>query len=584
MNISQFTNNSGYITGYTETDTLASVTGRGASTASQVSFTKTDDHAISVGTIRGRAVGSQGGEFIQLYERVNIGGPSGWGASNTGAPTYGLSVYGGANIGYGNNASLYAYAYRGNGNVGGTGEASWHPAGIYSGGTQWLYGTTYRNNANTWSQGQMYFDGNYGYGMVGLYASTRYQAIFAMGDAYKLPVDGTSTGSLYGLAWSHPNAGGVAGNLNTHGLLVMENGTFLAAVSGSIRARDDMRAPIFYDSQNTGFYLDPNGTSNLNQLTTNTRAKWNMPRWWMSREDYTSDQNYWTGTNGWGTSGGTWANAWRGGFSGWDIWGTGTDHPQGGGYVHAQGIVSGQHLATSDGSSGYGWMMVGAADAVANRYWLRGKWSTTTSGWVEMITTGNIGSQSVSNSNTVGGIGAGSFVRNDTYNSANAGLQVFRNIGNTTPSWPDSSHTFGLENNDAGHIVLNFHRAGYTSNNLVYNGSTFSFDMSIVSSGDVTAFSDRRVKENINTIENALEKVKTLRGVTYNRTDQVDKSEKIGVIAQEVREILPQVVQEQSDGMLGVSYGNITAVLIEAIKEQQKQIEDLKSELNAITN
>jgi hypothetical protein len=145
-NLNQLSNGPGYITGYTETDTLASVTGRGASTASQVSFTKTDDHAISVGTIRGRAVGSQTGEFIQLYERVNIGGPNGWGAANTAAPAYGLSVHGGANIGYGNNASLFAYAYRGNGNVAGTGEASHHPAGIYSTGTNWLYGTMYMNN------------------------------------------------------------------------------------------------------------------------------------------------------------------------------------------------------------------------------------------------------------------------------------------------------------------------------------------------------------------------------------------------------------------------------------------------------
>jgi hypothetical protein len=81
-----------------------------------------------------------------------------------------------------------------------------------------------------------------------------------MGDSYKLPADGATTGSLYGLAWSHPNAGGVAANLNTHGLLVLENGAFLAAVSGSIRARDDMRAPIFYDNNNSAFYLDPNAT------------------------------------------------------------------------------------------------------------------------------------------------------------------------------------------------------------------------------------------------------------------------------------------------------------------------------------
>jgi hypothetical protein len=106
---------------------------------------------------------------------------------------------------------------------------------------------------------------------------------------------------------------------------------------------------------------------------------------------------------------------------------------------------------------------------------------------------------------------------------------------------------------------------------------TLSNGGSITASGDITAFSDERVKENINTIENALDKVKALRGVTYNRTDKSDKSEKIGVIAQEIQEVLPQVVHEQEDGMLGVSYGNIVALLIEAIKEQQKQIDELKN-------
>lgn len=97
----------GYLTSFSETDTLASVTGRGATTVSQVSFTKVDDHAISVGTIRGRAVGSQTGEFIHLYERVHIGGPTGWGAyGTTDTPSYGLSVYGGARIGYGSGGGL----------------------------------------------------------------------------------------------------------------------------------------------------------------------------------------------------------------------------------------------------------------------------------------------------------------------------------------------------------------------------------------------------------------------------------------------------------------------------------------------
>ena len=98
--------------------------------------------------------------------------------------------------------------------------------------------------------------------------------------------------------------------------------------------------------------------------------------------------------------------------------------------------------------------------------------------------------------------------------------------------------------------------------------------------GDVIAYSDVRVKENVETIDNALDKVMALRGVSYNRTDGGDKTKKVGVIAQEIQKVLPEVVQEQEDGMLGVSYGNIVGVLIEAIKEQQKQIDELKALLN----
>jgi hypothetical protein len=94
------------------------------------------------------------------------------------------------------------------------------------------------NRAN----GNFYIDDNYGCGIVGAYASTRYQGVFAMGDSYKLPADGTTTGSLYGLAWSHPNAGGAAGNLTDHGLLVINNGVFKCAISNSIVASGNITA------------------------------------------------------------------------------------------------------------------------------------------------------------------------------------------------------------------------------------------------------------------------------------------------------------------------------------------------------
>ena len=63
-----------------------------------------------------------------------------------------------------------------------------------------------------------------------------------MGDSYKLASDGTTTGSLYGLAWSHPNAGGAAGNLTDHGLLVINAGVFKCAISNSIVASGNITA------------------------------------------------------------------------------------------------------------------------------------------------------------------------------------------------------------------------------------------------------------------------------------------------------------------------------------------------------
>ena len=99
--------------------------------------------------------------------------------------------------------------------------------------------------------------------------------------------------------------------------------------------------------------------------------------------------------------------------------------------------------------------------------------------------------------------------------------------------------------------------------------------------GDLIAYSDARVKENVETIPNALEKVTALRGVNFNKIGEEKRS--TGVIAQEVAEVMPEVVHESEDGMLGVAYGNITGLLIEAIKDQQKQIDELKAQLNGVT-
>ena len=119
----------------------------------------------------------------------------------------------------------------------------------------------------TRANGDFYIDDNYGNTVVGVYSASRYQGVYAMGDSYKLAADGSTTGSLYGIAWSHPNAGGAAGNLSNHGALILINGGYAAAISSSIRCTVDMRTPIYYDSNDTAYYLDPASTSNLNNVT-----------------------------------------------------------------------------------------------------------------------------------------------------------------------------------------------------------------------------------------------------------------------------------------------------------------------------
>jgi hypothetical protein len=102
----------------------------------------------------------------------------------------------------------------------------------------------------------------------------------------------------------------------------------------------------------------------------------------------------------------------------------------------------------------------------------------------------------------------------------------------------------------------------------------------ILASGTVTQNSDAKFKKNVYTIENALQKVQQLRGVSYNRID-TEKSE-IGVIAQEVKEVVPELVSVDEENNHSVAYGNMVGLLIEAIKEQQKQINALTEKVNML--
>ena len=103
-------------------------------------------------------------------------------------------------------------------------------------------------------------------------------------------------------------------------------------------------------------------------------------------------------------------------------------------------------------------------------------------------------------------------------------------------------------------------------------------------SGNITAYSDERLKSNVETIGNALDKVMAIRGVTFNRVQQgtvgtFDSRRYMGVIAQEIQKVIPEVIFQRNppDGLLSVDYGNIVGLLIEAIKELKDQVDALKN-------
>ena len=126
---------------------------------------------------------------------------------------------------------------------------------------------------------------------------------------------------------------------------------------------------------------------------------------------------------------------------------------------------------------------------------------------------------------------------------------------------------------------------------LVLLGVLITTDGLIRAKNDVVAYatSDKRLKENIRPIPWAVDKVKQINGVYFDwiplseeeeKTIHGNKGHDIGVIAQEIEEILPELVTTRDNGYKAVKYDKIVALLIEAIKEQQGEIDELRRRIN----
>lgn len=167
----------------------------------------------------------------------------------------------------------------------------------------------------------------------------------------------------------------------------------------------------------------------------------------------------------------------------------------------------------------------------------------------------------------------------------------FETGGNQRPHLMFNSNNGGFYYQNSGRWSAYYN---YGNNSWGWGSSTTSSSYrmyvngNIYATGTITAASDERKKTEIETVTNALEKLIRLRGVTFKRTDiketevRYGKTE-IGVIAQEVEKVLPEVVNYAADvDEYAVSYGNFAGLFIEAIKEQNRIINNMNKEIEEI--
>ena len=142
---------------------------------------------------------------------------------------------------------------------------------------------------------------------------------------------------------------------------------------------------------------------------------------------------------------------------------------------------------------------------------------------------------------------------------------------------------------DEGHYSFGADGGGLKFWSGGYANSGGSAEVLFDPNGNITANSvfyesDSRYKKEIQTLPSALEKVSALRGVSYQWKDRNDDSTKIGVVAQEIEKVYPELVHTDEDGYKSVAYSNLVAPMIEAIKELNQTVIELQSQVQHLQN
>lgn len=453
-----------------------------------------------------------------------------------------------------------------------------------------------------------------------------------------------------------------------------------AYASGYLEGGASLRAPIFYDSQNTGYYVDPSSTSNLNGLTVSSTiagsvngASRYFPTNYVGGVQ-TNPQvyfNYLQGLNvamtgAWSTWSDTlWINGYSGGdvpnmcalhflrngqprmsistqtrestsygtyyevltdynyssrsnFSGavygtifYDSNNTGyycdpastsnMNSISAGGYIYANnyiesgGAIYGTIFYDNNNRSYYcdphSTSFFAGLQANSNIQSPIYYDYNNTGYYVDPASTSNLNTLTTAGTTSAAGLGV-----LNTSSTSGYGLSLYNGAASNQPQYGimfAGTATFGTFGSVTADWATYFTMDSTANRGWIFrdtaNGNKASISNAGVATfaGDVVAYgsSDKQLKNNITPIENALQKVKQIGGYTFDWNDKQDvyTGHDVGVIAQEIEEVLPEVVTTRDNGYKAVKYEKIVPLLIEAIKEQQTQIEELKQLVQQLT-
>jgi hypothetical protein len=217
-------------------------------------------------------------------------------------------------------------------------------------------------------------------------------------------------------------------------------------------------------------------------------------------------------------------------------------------------------------------------------------WSNGSSASTDVVATNNVGNESKGYIDM--GINSSNY-NEAAYNIGSKNDSYIYCMGNTGGSPVGGNLSIGT---GSANTVLKFHTGGTTSayermridasgNVGIGTTSPGSYKLNINGNCYASQYfvpSDIRLKHDIKTLENTLDNIMKLRGVSFIYNSDENGKRQIGFVAQEVEEIFPEFITTDENGLKGVSYANLTAVLVEGIKNQQKEIGDLSERLVAL--